>query len=91
MGIGGISGAQRLAISPCSLECGSAGGGATSRLLFSYEEARIAEICDYLFKTSFGSSIHILKVEVGGDGQSSEVTLRLLVFAPIPELGMCRH
>ena len=40
------------------------GGGATSRLLFSYDEATVSNILDYLFKPQFGASIHHLKVEV---------------------------
>lgn len=50
------------------------GGGATSRLLFQYDEPYLSEILDYLFVPSFGASLHHLKVEVGGDGQSSEGT-----------------
>jgi galactosylceramidase len=48
------------------------GGGATSRLLFSYPPAVLADILDLLFLPSYGASLHHLKVEVGGDGQSSE-------------------
>ena len=48
------------------------GGGATSRLLFSYPPAVLAEILDLLFLPSYGASLHHLKVEIGGDGQSSE-------------------
>ena len=48
------------------------GGGATSRLLFSYEEPELSQILDYLFKPQYGLSLHHLKVEIGGDGQSSE-------------------
>uniref|UniRef100_A0A8C0FGB5 Galactocerebrosidase n=1 Tax=Bubo bubo TaxID=30461 RepID=A0A8C0FGB5_BUBBB len=31
-------------------------------------------ILDYLFKPNFGASLHILKVEIGGDGQSTDGT-----------------
>jgi galactosylceramidase len=48
------------------------GGGATSRLLFSYEEPYLSDILDFLFLPSHGAALHHLKVEVGGDGQSSE-------------------
>ena len=48
------------------------GGGATSRLLFQYPAKQLDEILDYLFLPNYGSSLHILKVEIGGDGQSSE-------------------
>ncbi|PKU36774.1 galactocerebrosidase isoform x2 [Limosa lapponica baueri] len=47
------------------------GGGATSRLLVNYEEPYRSQILDYLFKPNFGASLHILKVEIGGDGQST--------------------
>ena len=48
------------------------GGGATSRLLFSYSEPYLSDILDLLFLPSHAVSLHHLKVEVGGDGQSSE-------------------
>uniref|UniRef100_A0A5F9CHA2 Galactocerebrosidase n=1 Tax=Oryctolagus cuniculus TaxID=9986 RepID=A0A5F9CHA2_RABIT len=47
------------------------GGGATSRLLVNYPEPYRSEILDYLFKPNFGASLHILKVEIGGDGQTT--------------------
>ncbi|XP_069639806.1 galactocerebrosidase isoform X3 [Haliaeetus albicilla] len=50
------------------------GGGATSRLLVNYQEPYRSQILDYLFKPSFGASLHILKVEIGGDGQSTDGT-----------------
>ncbi|KAM9651802.1 galactocerebrosidase isoform 3-T3 [Morphnus guianensis] len=50
------------------------GGGATSRLLVTYQEPYRSQILDYLFKPSFGASLHILKVEIGGDGQSTDGT-----------------
>lgn len=51
------------------------GGGATSKLLGNYEAGRGAEILDFLFKPSFGASLHVLKVEIGGDGQATEVKI----------------
>lgn len=48
------------------------GGGATSRLLFSYPQPHLDAILDYLFLPRFGLSTQLLKVEIGGDGQSSE-------------------
>ena len=48
------------------------GGGATSRLLFQYPEPQLSEILDLLFKPNFGAALHSLKVEIGGDAQSSE-------------------
>ena len=53
---------------------GLSGGGATSRLLVNYEEPYRSQIMDFLFKPQFGASLHILKVEIGGDAQSSEGT-----------------
>lgn len=53
---------------------GLSGGGATSRLLPDYSNAIRSEIFDWLFKPSFGASLQILKVEVGGGGQSTEGT-----------------
>jgi hypothetical protein len=43
---------------------GLSGGGATSRLLPDYPEPQRSDILDLLFKPFYGSSIHILKVEV---------------------------
>ena len=43
------------------------GGGATSRLLPDYPEEQRNQILDYMFLPSFGASLHMLKVEVGGD------------------------
>ncbi|XP_044520923.1 galactocerebrosidase [Gracilinanus agilis] len=53
---------------------GLSGGGATSRLLVNYPEPYRSEILDYLFKPNFGASLHILKVEIGGDGQTTDGT-----------------
>uniref|UniRef100_A0A8C5T715 Galactocerebrosidase n=1 Tax=Malurus cyaneus samueli TaxID=2593467 RepID=A0A8C5T715_9PASS len=50
------------------------GGGATSRLLVNYQEPYRSQILDYLFKPNFGASLHILKVEIGGDAQSTDGT-----------------
>uniref|UniRef100_A0A8C4KDJ0 Galactocerebrosidase n=1 Tax=Dromaius novaehollandiae TaxID=8790 RepID=A0A8C4KDJ0_DRONO len=50
------------------------GGGATSRLLVNYQEPYRSQILDYLFKPNFGAALHILKVEIGGDGQSTDGT-----------------
>ena len=48
------------------------GGGGTSRLLWDYPAQQQSEILDYLFKPNFGASLQILKVEIGGDTNSSE-------------------
>ena len=53
---------------------GLSGGGATSKLLPNYPEPQRSEILDYLFKPNFGASLQILKVEIGGDAQSTEGT-----------------
>uniref|UniRef100_A0A3B3DSA9 Galactocerebrosidase n=1 Tax=Oryzias melastigma TaxID=30732 RepID=A0A3B3DSA9_ORYME len=53
---------------------GLSGGGATSRLLVNYPEPYRSQILDYLFKPNFGASLHILKVEIGGDGQTTDGT-----------------
>ncbi|TNM95964.1 galactocerebrosidase [Takifugu flavidus] len=53
---------------------GLSGGGATSRLLVNYAEPYRSQILDYLFKPNFGASLHILKVEIGGDAQSTDGT-----------------
>src|SRR5579884_4055383 len=47
------------------------GGGGTSRLLFDYPPHQQREILDYLFKPHYGASLHILKVEIGGDTNST--------------------
>ncbi|XP_071090451.1 galactocerebrosidase-like [Haliotis cracherodii] len=51
---------------------GISGGGATSKLLVNYPEKQRNEILDYVFKPNFGASLHILKVEIGGDTQSTD-------------------
>ena len=48
------------------------GGGATSRLLPSYDPTVLSEVLDYLFLPDFGASLHWLKVEIGGEGTSTE-------------------
>jgi len=53
---------------------GLSGGGATSRLLPDYIEPYRSHVLDYLFLPAFGASLHILKVEIGGDAQSTEGT-----------------
>lgn len=50
------------------------GGGATSVLLPYYPEESRSQILDYLFKPNFGASLQILKVEIGGDSQSTDGT-----------------
>ena len=50
------------------------GGGATSKLLMAYKEPWRSDILDYLFLPQQGASLQILKVEMGGDAQSTEGT-----------------
>ncbi|XP_064604089.1 galactocerebrosidase-like isoform X2 [Liolophura sinensis] len=40
----------------------------------NYPEQQLNEILDYLFKPNYGASLHILKVEIGGDSQSTDGT-----------------
>ncbi|GAA6079873.1 galactocerebrosidase, partial [Tachysurus ichikawai] len=47
---------------------------ATSRLLVNYAEPYRSQILDYLFKPNFGASLQILKVEIGGDAQTTDGT-----------------
>lgn len=53
---------------------GLSGGGATTRLLVNYDEPYRSQILDYLFKPNFGAALHILKVEIGGDAQTTDGT-----------------
>ncbi|XP_071090487.1 galactocerebrosidase-like [Haliotis cracherodii] len=53
---------------------GLSGGGATSKLLANYPEEQRNQILDFLFKPNFGASLQILKVEIGGDAQSTDGT-----------------
>ncbi len=48
------------------------GGGGNTRLLRDYPAAQRDEILDYLFKPGYGASLQILKVEVGGDTNSTD-------------------
>jgi O-glycosyl hydrolase len=48
------------------------GGGGNSRLLVDYPEPQRGQILDYLFKPGVGASLQILKVEVGGDTNSTD-------------------
>jgi Glycosyl hydrolase family 59 len=48
------------------------GGGGTARYLEDYPRAQRAQILDYLFKPGYGASLQLLKLEIGGDGNSSD-------------------
>lgn len=53
---------------------GGLSAGATTRLLIEYPEPQRSEVLDYLFKPNFGASLAVLKVEIGGDTQSTDGT-----------------
>ena len=48
------------------------GGGGNSRLLSDYPAAQQSQILDYLFKPGYGAALQILKVEIGGDANSTD-------------------
>ena len=51
---------------------GLSGGGATSKLLPSYPQQQRDEILDALFKENHLASLSLLKIEIGGDVDSTE-------------------
>jgi galactosylceramidase len=53
---------------------GLSGGGCSTRLLADYSNLSYSQLMDYLFLPGFGASLHILKVEIGGDVQSTDGT-----------------
>jgi hypothetical protein len=50
---------------------GGLSAGATSRFLMDYPEPYRSQILDYLFKPFYGASLQHLKVEIGGDTNST--------------------
>lgn len=48
------------------------GGGGVTRLLIDYPQPLQQDIFDILFKPDAGSALQIIKVEIGGDTQSTE-------------------
>src|SRR6201996_1113959 len=48
------------------------GGGGNPRLLTDYPAAQQQQILDYLFKPDYGADLQILKVEIGGDTNSTD-------------------
>lgn len=48
------------------------GGGGNSRLLIDYPAQERSQILDYLFKPGYGASLQVLKVEIGGDANSTD-------------------
>lgn len=51
---------------------GALSAGASTRLLVDYPEPQRSEILDYLFKPNYGAALQHLKVEVGGDVNSTD-------------------
>ncbi len=47
------------------------GGGGNARYLEDYPAAQRAQIMDYLFEPGYGASLQLLKLEIGGDANSS--------------------
>lgn len=50
---------------------GAVSAGASSRNLIDFPEPERSQILDYLFKPGFGASLQHLKVEIGGDDNST--------------------
>lgn len=48
------------------------GGGGNSRLLIDYPEPQRTQILDYLFKPDYGAAVQLLKLEIGGDANSTD-------------------
>lgn len=51
---------------------GALSAGGSSRYLYDYPEPQRSDILDLLFKPSTAAALHILKVEIGGDAQSTD-------------------
>jgi hypothetical protein len=51
---------------------GAASAGASSRLLIEYPEPQRSQVLDYLFKPRYGAGFQHLKVEIGGDVNSTD-------------------
>src|SRR5579872_3611941 len=51
---------------------GGVSAGASSRLLIDYPEPQRSQILDYLFKPGYGAALQRLKVEIGGDVNSTD-------------------
>ncbi len=47
------------------------GGGGNARYLEDYPAAEQSQIMDYLFEPGYGASLQLLKLEIGGDANSS--------------------
>ena len=51
---------------------GAVSASATSRLLIDYPEPQRSQILDYLFKPNYGAALQQLKVEIGGEVNSTD-------------------
>jgi hypothetical protein len=51
---------------------GALSAGASSRLLIDYPEPYRSQVLDFLFKPNYGASLQHLKVEIGGDVNSTD-------------------
>jgi hypothetical protein len=51
---------------------GALSAGASSRLLYDYQEPYRSQILDYLFKPGYGAALQHLKVEIGADVNSTD-------------------
>jgi hypothetical protein len=51
---------------------GVLGGGGNARYLMDYPPAQRQQILDYLFKPDYGASLQILKLEIGGDSDTTD-------------------
>jgi O-glycosyl hydrolase len=79
-GVGGIANAATQTITIDGTKGGRtfdgvgaiSGGGGNSRLLADYPEPQRGQILDYLFKPGYGAALQILKVEIGGDTNSTD-------------------
>ncbi|GHH73625.1 galactosylceramidase [Kitasatospora indigofera] len=48
------------------------GGGGNTRLLYDYPEPQRSQVFDHLFKPGYGAALQLLKVEIGGDTNSTD-------------------
>lgn len=53
---------------------GALSAGASSRLLIDYPEPQRSQVLDYMFKPGYGAALQVLKVEIGGDTNSTDGT-----------------
>jgi hypothetical protein len=60
---------------------GAVSAGASSRLLIDYPETQRSQILDYLFKSNYGAFLQHLKVEVGGDMDSTVLSQAICIRA----------